>query len=222
MASLRRDISTPREVAVQGGCSWSWTPLSSSAAPLATKGESSGPLQVGRVVVVQGEPLLEVLGQLPFRMKGGQARGAGLLPGAGVPVVGGVEQVHGLAGEEKAVLPALGHAPHYRGHPAAAAQAAQHGPHPVLGHSCDRGQIGHGGQGHPGGDLQQSSLFVVELLSPGHHRHPSSTWTPPLALLWSTPSSPTWNSLQMLDGCSGGSSRQERRRWGEVIRRSDT
>ena len=54
--------------------------------------------QVGRVVVVQGEPLLKVLGQFALGVEGGQPRGASLLPGAGVPVVVGIEQLHGLAG----------------------------------------------------------------------------------------------------------------------------
>ena len=45
------------------------------------------------MVVFQGKPLLEVLGQFPLGMKRGQIRGAGLLPGAGMPLVVGIEQV---------------------------------------------------------------------------------------------------------------------------------
>ena len=71
------------------------------------------------MVVVQREALPVFLGELALRVEGGEADGAGLLPGAGVLVVGGVEQVHRLAGEEVAVLPSFGHAPHDRGHPAA-------------------------------------------------------------------------------------------------------
>ena len=40
-------------------------------------------LQVGRMVVVQGEPLPVVLGQFPLRVEGGQPCGPGLLPGRG-------------------------------------------------------------------------------------------------------------------------------------------
>ncbi len=69
-------------------------------------------LLVDRMVVVQGEPFLEVGGQFPFGMEGGQSAGAGLLPGAGVPVVGGVQQVHRLARQKEAVLASFGHAPH--------------------------------------------------------------------------------------------------------------
>ena len=68
-------------------------------------------LQVGGMVVVQGEPLLEVLWQFPLGVKPGQPFGAGLLPGAGVLVAGLVEQLHRLAGEEEAVLASFGHAP---------------------------------------------------------------------------------------------------------------
>ena len=48
-------------------------------------------------------------------------------------MVGGVEQVHRLAGEEETVLPAFGHAPHHRGNPAAGAQAGQDPAYLVLG-----------------------------------------------------------------------------------------
>ena len=78
-------------------------------------------LQVGRVVVVQGEPLPVVLGQFPFWMKSSLACGPGLLPGRGMLMVGGVEQVNRLAGEEEAVLASFGHAPYHRFHPAAGA-----------------------------------------------------------------------------------------------------
>ena len=144
------------------------------------EGRVARPFQVGRVVVVQGEPLPVVLGQFPLGVEAGQAGGAGLLPGAGVLVVIHVQKVHGLAGEEETVLASFGHAPHDRLHPAAAAQPAQHGPDPILGGSQGGRQVGHAGQGHPGGDCQQSSLFVVQWL-PGRHRYPSSTWTPPVA-----------------------------------------
>ena len=40
-------------------------------------------LQVDRVVVVQGKPLVVVLGQLPLGVEGGQPCGPGLLPGCG-------------------------------------------------------------------------------------------------------------------------------------------
>ena len=96
------------------------------------EGGISRVFQVNGMVVVQGEPFPEIGRQFTLRVEGGQAGGAGLLPGAGVLVVVDVEQVHGLAGEEEAVLASFGHAPHYRGYPAAAAQAAQHGPDPVL------------------------------------------------------------------------------------------
>ena len=71
-------------------------------------------LQVDGMVVVQGKPLLKIPGQFALRVKLGQPFGAGLLPGAGVLVVVGVQQVHRLAGEEEAVLASLGHAPHHR------------------------------------------------------------------------------------------------------------
>ena len=48
--------------------------------------------------------------------------------------------------------------------------------------SSTRGQVGHAGQGHPGGYFQQSSLFVVQWL-PGRHCHPSCVVTPPIAPL---------------------------------------
>ena len=82
--------------------------------PASGEGRIVRPFQVGRMVVVQGEALPEVSWQLALRVKGGQARGAGLFPGAGVLVVGDVQQVHGLAGEEEAVLASFCHAPHYR------------------------------------------------------------------------------------------------------------
>ena len=81
-------------------------------------------LQMRRVVVVQGETFREVSGQFPLRVELGQPGGAGLLPGAGVLVTGDVERVHGLAGEEPAVLAPLGHAPAHRGHPARLVQRA--------------------------------------------------------------------------------------------------
>ena len=141
------------------------------------KGRVLRPFQVGRVVVVQGETLPEVLGQFALGVEGGQARGAGLLPGAGVPVIVDVEQLHGLAAQEEAVLASFGHASHYRGYPAAAAQAAQHVPYPVLGGSRGGGQVGHAGQGHPWRDFQQSPLFVVQWL-PGRHCHSSFVQDP--------------------------------------------
>ena len=61
-------------------------------------------LQVDRMIVIQGEPLPVVLGQLAFVMEGGQACGSCLLPGRGVLVVGDVKQFHGPAGQEPAVL----------------------------------------------------------------------------------------------------------------------
>ena len=70
-------------------------------------------LQVGRMVVVENKLFLEVLGQFTLRVKGRQAGGAGLLPGRGVLVVGGVEQVRGPAGQEPAVLASFGHAPQH-------------------------------------------------------------------------------------------------------------
>ena len=125
--------------------------------------------QVRRVIVVQGEPLREVRRKFALGMELGQPGGAGLLPGAGVLVAGCVEGVHGLAGQEPAVLPALGHAPHHRLHPAVAAQGSQHPSHPVLGHAQDGRQVGRAGQGHPGDDPQQPSLFVGQLF-PWWHR----------------------------------------------------
>ena len=96
-----------------------------------------------RVVVTQGETLLEFLRQFALRVEGRQSGGAGLLPGAGVLVAGDVERVHRLVGEEEAVLAAFGHAPHHRGHPAAAAQAAQHSPNLVIGGFHDGRQVAH-------------------------------------------------------------------------------
>ncbi len=90
------------------------------------------------------------------------------LPGRGVLVVGDVEQVHGPAGQEPAVLASFGHAPHHGGNPVAVAQAAQHGPDPVLGGSQGGRQVDHAGQRHPPGDSQQSSLFIVQLLPSRH------------------------------------------------------
>ena len=134
--------------------------------------------QVGRVVVVQGEPLPEVVGHLALWVKGGQAGGAGLLPGAGMLVVGDVERFHSLAGEEEAVLASFGHTPHDGLNPAAGAQPSQHGPYPVLGHIRRGSQVGHAGQRHLGVDSQQSSLFLAQWL-PGRHRYPSFVNDPP-------------------------------------------
>ena len=89
-------------------------------------GRPSLVFQMGRMVVVQGETFLEVLGKFALRVKGRQPCGPGLLPGAGMVVVGDVQRIYGLACEEPAMLPALGHASHRRGDPAAAAQATQH------------------------------------------------------------------------------------------------
>ena len=125
-------------------------------------------LQVRRVVVVQGEAFGEVRRQFPLRVEVGQPGGAGLLPGRRMLVVGDVEQVHGPAGQEPAVLPALGHAPHHGLHPAATAQGSQHSSNPVLGQAEDGGQVGHAGQGHPGDDFQEPSLFVGQLFPLRH------------------------------------------------------
>ena len=122
------------------------------------------------MVVVQGEPLPVVLGQLPLRVEGGQACGSCLLPGSGMLVFGDVEQVHRPAGQEPAVLPALGHAPHHRRNPAAPAQGAQHPPYFFFVQAQDGRQVGHAGQGHPGGYFQQPSLFVVGLRLSRHLR----------------------------------------------------
>ena len=118
-------------------------------------------LQVDRMVVVQGEPVPVVLGQFPLGMEGGQSCGSRFLPGRRMLVVGDVEQVHGPAGQEPAVLLALGHAPYHRRNPAAPAQGAQYPPHLVFLQVQQRGQVGHAGQGHPGGYLQQPPLLVV-------------------------------------------------------------
>ena len=102
-------------------------------------------LQVGRMVMVQGEPLPVVLGQFALGVEGGQPRGSCFLPGGGMLVVGDVEQVHGPAGQEPAVLPALGHAPHHRGDPTAPAQGAQHSSYLLFVQAQHRDQVGHAG-----------------------------------------------------------------------------
>ena len=139
-------------------------------------------LQVNGMDVVQGEPLPVILGQLTLGMEGGKLRCPGLLSGRGMLVICDVEQVHGLPSQEPAVLPSFGHAPHHRGDPAATAQGSQHPPYSLLVQFQHRGQVGHAGQGHPCGDFQQSSLFVVQWL-PGRHRHPSYIHTSPIAPL---------------------------------------
>ena len=116
-------------------------------------------VQVHGVVVVQGEALPEVRGQFAFLVKGGSP---GQLPGGRMPVGGGVEQVHGLAGQEEAALPPLGHAPHHRFHPAVPVQPSQQGPCPVLGHVQHGGQVARAGQGHPRGDFKQALLLLVQ------------------------------------------------------------
>ena len=60
-------------------------------------------LQVGRMIVVQGEPFPVVLGQFPLRVEGGQPGGPCLLPGPGMLVAGDVEQVHGPAGHFRGI-----------------------------------------------------------------------------------------------------------------------
>ena len=121
------------------------------------------------MVVVQGKPLPVVFGQFPLRVEGGQPGSPSLLPGGGVLVVGDVEQVHGPAGQKPAALPSFGHAPHHRGDPTAPAQRAQHPSCFLLVQAQRRGQVGHAGQGHPGDNSQQSSLFVGEWF-PSRHR----------------------------------------------------
>ncbi len=106
-------------------------------------------LQMDWMVVVQGEASLVVMGQFSLRMKGGQTCGAGFLPGAGVLVAGNVEQVHGLAGQEEATLSSIGHAPHHRGHTAAAVQQVQHSTDMVFIGSHHGRQVVHAGQEHP-------------------------------------------------------------------------
>ena len=135
-----------------------------------SKGGIALVLQVGRVVVVEGELFREVPGQLALRVELGQSCGAGLLPGAGVLVVGNVERVYGLAGQEPSVLALLGHAPAHRGDPARFVQHPQH-LQPVLCHAQDGRQVGHAGQGHPGDYPEESSLFLVQW-SPPHYRRP--------------------------------------------------
>ena len=119
-------------------------------------------LQVDRMVGVQGETLPVVLGHFPFRVEGGHPGGSCFLSGGEMLVAGDVEQVHGPAGQEPAVLPAFGHAPHQRGDPAAPPQGAQHPSYPLLVQAQHRGKVGHAGQGYPGGYFQKSSLFVGE------------------------------------------------------------
>ena len=99
------------------------------------------------MVVVQGKPLPVVLGQFALGMEGRQPGGSCLLPGRGVLVVGDVEQVHGPAGQEPAVLAPLGHAPHHRGDPAAPPQGAQHPSYLLLVQAQHRRQVGHAGRG---------------------------------------------------------------------------
>ena len=125
-------------------------------------------LQVGGMVVVQGEPLPVVLRQFPLGVESGQPRGPCFFPGRRMLVVGDVEQVYGPSGQEPAVLAPLGHAPHHRLHPAATAQGSQHSSNPVLGQAEDGRQVGRAGQGHPGDDSQQSSLFVGQLFPLRH------------------------------------------------------
>ena len=91
-------------------------------------------------------------------------------------MVGDVEQVHGATGQEPAVLPALGHAPHHRRDPAAVSKMAQHPPDFFFVQAQHRGQVGHAGQGHPGGNPQQASLIVVQRLPPHHRRTSVLPW----------------------------------------------
>ena len=149
--------------------------VSAGLVPCRLSGREGGTvlvLQVGRVVVVQGESLPEVRRQLPLGVEPGQPLGADLLPGAGVPVAGGVERLHRFAGQEPAAPAPLGHAPHHRLHPARFVQCAQHPSHPVLGQAQDGRQVGRAGQGHPGDNSEQPSLFLVQLL-PLHHARTS-------------------------------------------------
>ena len=85
-------------------------------------------------------------------------------------MVGGVERIYGLAGQEPSVLALLGHAPAHRGDPARFVQHPQH-LQPVLCHAQDGRQVGHAGQGHPGDYPEESSLFLVQW-SPPHYRRP--------------------------------------------------
>ena len=128
------------------------------------------------MVVVHGEPLPVVLGQFPLGVESRQPSGPGLLPGRGMLVVGHVEQVHGPAGQEPAVLSPLGHAPHHRGDPAVSPQGAQHSSYLLLVQAQHRGQVGHAGQGHPGSYPQQASFIVVQRLPRRHRRTSGLPW----------------------------------------------
>ena len=135
----------PRRVLVVGAVS-----IIAGLTPYRTCGGKGGTVlgfQMSRVVVVQGEPFREVRWQFPLGVKLGPAGGAGLLPGAGVPVVGHVERIHGLPGQEPAALAPFGHAPQHELQPAAPPQVSQHPPYPVLVQAHYRGQVGHAGQG---------------------------------------------------------------------------
>ena len=133
-------------------------------------------LQVGRVVVVQGEPLPVVLRQFPLGVESGLPCGPCFFPGRRMLVVGDVEQVHGPAGQEPAVLPPLGHAPHHRGNPTAPPQDAQYPPYFLFVQTQHRAQVGHAGQRHPGSYPQQASFIVVQRLPRRHRRTSVLPW----------------------------------------------
>ena len=119
-------------------------------------------------------------GSSPSGWKEVKPCGPRFLLGRRMLVVGDVEQVHGPAGQEPAVLPALGHAPHHRGNPAAPPQGcpASSLPFPPPGPAPRPGW-----PRWPGASWRlifNSRRCIVVQWLPGRHRCPSYIHTLPL------------------------------------------
>ena len=132
----------PRDVVVQGGCSWSEPPTFISSESPAAKGESPWSSRWTGWSWSRAKPLVVVLGQLPLGVEGGQPCGPGLLPGCGgaggrLRRAGQRPGGSGTSGAANILLTFSSFSPQHRG------------------------QVVHAGQGHPGSYPQQASFIVV-------------------------------------------------------------
>ena len=173
----------PRDVAVQGGCSWSApSPLDSCFYPVLPcwrRGSRRWVFQVGRMVVVQGEPLPVVLaGSSTLGVEGGQpCRPVASSLGAGVLVVGECRAGPRPAGSGTSGAGGARSCPAPPGLPSRRRRRAPRiRPTFLFVQAHHRGQIGHAGQGHPGSYFQQASFIVVQRLPRRHRRTSGLPW----------------------------------------------
>ena len=123
-------------------------------------------LQVGLVLMVEREPLVEVL----WRRRRVALRkcSSGRLPRRRLLVVVGVEQVEGSPGQKPPLLPPLRHPPPHRPHPAVPTQPVQHPPDAPLVPTQNGRQVRDAGEGHQPRYTEQTYLFVAHHYTQRH------------------------------------------------------